>query len=390
MRVDWNRNRLLAVAISVLLISGCVSTDTVSLDPRSLLPAFHSRAGNINLVDAAMQSEEVDLLALDQDMIDFAERHTRNARSGRQRLMMLHRSLRSMGLLDLEYDPQANGSASQVFARGAANCLSYASLLIAMARHIGLNAKYQVVSTRPEWNRVGERIAVTMHVNTTVSLRTGEHFEVDIEPLQRHRVIGTQVLSDSVAKAHYYNNISMSYFFEGDGYRAFINLARALELAPQLDYLWVNIGAIYRHNKQHDAAELSYQAALQINPEFSTAMNNLAVLYRMEGRDELAKYYSDQIEKHRQRNPYFHFQQAQLAEYGGDYEKAINHLKKAIKRKRGEGEFYYMLSRIYHKTNRRNESLKNISLAIDHAKLLSQQKRYKVYQRSINKDDQLI
>ncbi len=375
-------------AICILLLGGCASGTGLSFSAHTLLPPFQTQGTDLSLKEASALAEDIDLLAINAEMIDFAERHTANARSERQRLMMLHRSLRARGLIDLEYNPEINGSATQVFAEGSANCLSYASLFISLARHVGLKAKYQMVSTRPQWNRVGERLTVAMHVNATVSLRSGERFEVDIEPLQRGKVVGTQVLSDGVAKAHYYNNIGMGHFFSGNNRKAFINMARALNLAPQLDYLWANIGALYRDNDQHEAAELGYKTALQINPELSTAMNNLVVLYLLEGKESEARFYSEQIEKHRLRNPYYHFQQAQIAEHSGDYEKAIVDLRDAISRKKSDGEFYYLLSRIYYKTDRPAKSLKNIKLAIDNSTIRSQEKRYRDYLQRISREFQ--
>lgn len=386
-------SRLVLGALVVLLIGGCVGGAGLLPSDPMLLPAFQTQGIEISLKEASGLAENIDLLAISPEMMSFAERHTADARTGRQRLMMLHQSLRARGLIDLEYNPGANGSAAQIFTEGSANCLSYASLFIALARHLGLRAKYQMVSTRPQWNRVGDRLTMAMHVNATVTLRSGERFEIDIEPLQRSRVVGTQVLSDSVAKAHYYNNVGMEHFFAGNRDRAFINMARALKLAPQLDYLWANIGALYRDNNQYRAAELSYQAALKINPEFSTAMNNLVVLYLLEGEEDKAQYYSEQIERHRLRNPYYHFQQAQIAEHSGDYEKAIIHLRDAIRRKNSDGEFYYLLSRIYFKTNRREKSLENIKLAIDNSTILSQQRRYRDYLQHIShgpQSDELI
>ena len=382
------RSRAILVAIGVLFISACAGTAGLSGSSRMLLPPLQTETAEISLQQASVLAKDVDLLAINAEMKDLAEQHTANARTGRQRLMMLHQSLRAGGAIDLDYNPDANGSAAQTFASRSANCLSYASLFISLARHLGLNANYQTVSTRPQWNRVGERLTVAMHVNTTVSLRNGQRFEVDIAPLQRSRIVGTQVLSDSIAKAHYYNNIGMEYFFGGHNDKAFINMARALELAPQLDYLWANIGAVYRDNGQHDAAELSYQTALRINPDFSTAMNNLVVLYLMEGKQSEAKFYSDQIERHRLRNPYYHYQQAQIAENSGDYEQAIVHLRDAISRKNSDGEFYYLLSRIYFKTNRPEKSLQNIKLAIDHSTMLDQKKRYRDYLQHITGDSQ--
>ena len=89
------------------------------------------------------------------------------------------------------------------------------------------------------------------------------------------------------------------------------------------------MGAIYRSAGQHGAAEHAYQTALAYDASSRTAMNNLAVLYQNQGNDEGARAMLSRIRNHRERNPYYHAQLAEAAEFDGDFDLAIDHLNNA-------------------------------------------------------------
>ena len=51
-------------------------------------------------------------------------------------------------------DYQADGTfvAAETFARGRGNCLGYTNLFIALARDLGLNARYQLIESHPTFD----------------------------------------------------------------------------------------------------------------------------------------------------------------------------------------------------------------------------------------------
>ena len=83
-----------------------------------------------------------DLLELDDNRRAFVERYTGDVSGERARLMTLHRAIKGSATLGVRYDPDADGTARDAFHRGTANCLSYASLFVALAREAGLDAGY--------------------------------------------------------------------------------------------------------------------------------------------------------------------------------------------------------------------------------------------------------
>jgi Flp pilus assembly protein TadD len=72
-------------------------------------------------------------------------------------------------------------------------------------------------------------------------------------------------------------------------------------------------------------------------------MSNLANLYERRGDQERAAIYRNRVADHRQRNPYYRFQLAREAFLAEDYDTAIRHLDYAIRRKKNEDQFCFLL-----------------------------------------------
>jgi Flp pilus assembly protein TadD len=321
------------------------------------------------------------LLELNDEMREVVNRYVSG--NQRQRLRALHQSLQSPGMVGISYDPAADGTAAEVFDNGAANCLSYAHLFVAMARYAGLDARYLSVSLRPEWTRHGNQLALRKHVNITVRLRNGEEYVVDIDPVARSRVASADVLSDREAQALYHGNIAMDALLEGDLAGAFAEGVRAVDLGPGIDYLWVNLGAIYRQAGQDDAAESMYLTALEINPDSRSAMNNLAVLYHARGELAQSRYWETLIEERQQVNPFYHYSLGEIAESEGDLEAALSHYLDAIALKESEAEFYYRVARLYLRQDQREDSRRYVMMAIERASLVTEREEYSDFLREL-------
>jgi transglutaminase-like putative cysteine protease len=67
--------------------------------------------------------------------------------------------------LELDYDSEYTRNAAQAFDARAGNCLSLAIVTGAMAREIGLEARYQSVETSEHWERDGDLMELVGHVN---------------------------------------------------------------------------------------------------------------------------------------------------------------------------------------------------------------------------------
>jgi Flp pilus assembly protein TadD len=319
-----------------------------------------------------------DLLALDDEMREFVARYTAGVKSDRQRLKMLHGALIGAGSHDLQYDPFADGTAQEAFHRGSANCLSYASLFIALAREADLDASYQWLEIKPEWSLIGERVAVRLHVNTRIDLGRHAQYMVDLDPVASRDVANTDRLSDQDGLALYHNNLAMDALSQEELTAAWAHSVQAIRLSPEMPHLWVNLGAIYRASGQHREAEASYRQALELDHTDRSAMNNLAVLYGLEGREGDRDYWLDQVERYRQANPYFHAWQGDIAGKAGDWREALRHYEKALRLLPEDSHLLYAKGNIHYELNDLEEAARLLKEAIDNAPRVSDREAYQV------------
>ncbi|MFK8046839.1 MAG: tetratricopeptide repeat protein [Halioglobus sp.] len=326
-----------------------------------------------------------DLLAMDEEMKAFVARYASNLGSKRQRLSQLHRAIKSAGLLNIQYEPHAEGTAIEAFHRGSVNCLSYANMMVAMAREAGLDARYQWVDVRPHWSRMGERLAVRLHVNVLVKLNNGEEFMADIDPLQMREITNTRVISDKDAKALYHSNLAMAALAKEQLDTAWAHAVRALQFTPDMPHLWVNLGAVYRGTGQHDAAEESYLHALKLDSTDRSAMNNLIVLYGLDGRDEDQKHWQQQITRYQKANPYFHAWKGDLAGEEGDWSRALRHYQRALVLNPLDSRLLVSTGLIHAKLNELDEAERLITQAIEHATLRIEVENYEFLLKEIKR-----
>lgn len=368
-------SRLIVLALTIL-VSACSASPLISARKVATLPPLQLDGRVILQANVQSLTTTPDLLVVDDEMRTFVEKYTGGIRHPRQRLRMLHSAITGSATLGVEYQSLASGTAQEVFRSGRANCLSYASLFVALAREAGLNAQYQWLEVKPQWTRHGERVMVRLHVNVAVRLRGREQFMVDIDPLQSRDIAGSKLISDRDAQALYHSNIAMEALAKEELEPAWVNAVRALQLSPSVAHLWVNIGAIYRLAGQHDAAQASYLHALTIDPWDRSAMNNLAVLHQLKGNPKQLAYWESRVARYREANPYYH---AWLGDKAGEEEnwpQAARFYEKALEIRPQDSGLLYALGVIHTQLGQRAVATDYIERAIENATLYSDIKAY--------------
>ena len=376
---------LVAALLLFALLTGCAATSPYTRSVADLDP-LQLPGETLTLATVAERVQTPDLLAIDQDMRDFVARYTGGVRNERQRLNMLHRAIIGRGSLGMEYDPLADGDAREVFQRGSANCLAYASFFVALAREAGLDAAYQWLEVRPQWSRLGERVMLRLHVNVEVKLRSGDHYMVDIDPLPSRDIAGSRVIGDRDAQALYHSNIAMEALANEDLAMAWLQAVRALELSPQIPHLWINIGAIYRVAGQYREAESNYLYALQLDPWERSAMNNLVVLYDIEGREEDRSYWERQVAVYRDNNPYYHAWLGDQAAERGDWQQALGHYQEALQLLPDDSAMLYATGMLYYRMEELEQASSYLQRAIETATLRSDIDSYELQLEAVRSE----
>jgi Flp pilus assembly protein TadD len=381
---DGYARRWLGIAL-VILCCACSSTPPNFVAQRLIAP-LELPDRTVELEEVAFLAPRMELLEMDEDMKSFVAQYAGYLRTERQRMRNLHSSITSSSMLNLQYDPFAEGSAQEAFHRGSVNCLSFANMFVAMAREAKLDAQYQWVDVRPQWTRIGERVAVRLHVNVVVKLRNGEEYMADIDPLETRDITSTHLISDREAEALYHSNIAMDALSEEQLDSAWGHAVRAVQLSPGASHLWVNLGAVYRISGQHEEAEQSYLHALRLDPEDRSAMNNLAVLYGMLGRMEEHAYWQQQIERYQLTNPYYHAWLGDQAGEEGDWPKALTHYLRAVSLGSGDSRLLYATGLIYYELEEYEDASRLISEAIDHATLRTEINSYQIRLEAVKRE----
>jgi Flp pilus assembly protein TadD len=288
-----------------------------------------------------------DVLRVSPEMEEFLKRHVARGVDPLYRLRQLSDAIINAGSLGLSYD-ETTRTAPEAFRSRRGNCLSFSSLFVAMARHVGLVATYQEVETPPDWTLRKDVFVLNRHVNVLVELNElAEDRVIDFNLSGFRSSYKRRPISDQRALAHHDNNLAVESLQAGDAGTAFRYLRRAVQGDPSFSPAWTNLGTLYLREGALEHARAAYLRALEEDGEDLVAMSNLARLYERAGDADRAASYRREVVGHRNRNPYYRAQLAKEALLAHDYDTAIRHLRYAVGRRRHDDWFCFLLGVSY-------------------------------------------
>ncbi len=304
-----------------------------------------------------------DVLAPSAEMRAYVDERVAGGADKTVRVQQLTRAVVYSNRFRLEYD-ETTRTAAAAFQERLGNCLSFSAMFVAMARYADLDAHFQEVDTPPDWSLRDDTLVLNRHVNVLVDMGRGPRtIELMDSLIRRSSGRGARIvdfnmgdfrvsydrrrISDERLLAHYYNNVAVEKMQEGDVAAALGNFRRAIEHDPSFSPAWANLGILYMRSGHPAHAEAALLLALKEDPSFLVAMSNLASLYDRQGREARAAAYRARVVDHRNQNPYYRFDLARQAFRTEDYDAAIGHLEEAIRRKKNEDQFYFLLGTSY-------------------------------------------
>ena len=95
------------------------------------------------------------ILDVTWEMPDFLDEHVDRSQSGYTRSKQLIQAIMGDDHFRLIYD-ESTRTADERFRDRRGNCLSLTNLFVAMARHLGIDARYQEVEIPPDWSLAGQ------------------------------------------------------------------------------------------------------------------------------------------------------------------------------------------------------------------------------------------
>jgi Flp pilus assembly protein TadD len=296
---------------------------------------------------AAVHVTANEVLGLSPEMREFLANHVNRRGSGKVKLHNLVTAVIDSGTFGLEYDDTTR-SAAETFRLRRGNCLSFSMMFLVLARHVGLDARFQEVEVPPAWTLDNETFVLNRHINVYLDLGMEGTRVVDFNIGDFRSSYPMRRISDSRGLAHYCNNVGVERMNAGDTAAAFAHFRTALadndrDFAPA----WTNLGTLYQRGGHIAHAEAAYLQALEASRWDLVAMSNLARLYERMGDRERAAGFREKVVYHRLQNPYYRYNLARDAVAAGDLDAAVAHLRFAVRKRPTEDQFCFLLGVAY-------------------------------------------
>lgn len=352
------RLRIAVLLVAALVAPAGTARATVLPAADRGVPAAELLAGDLLAPDApSVQVRAEEVLALTPEMREFLATSVDRRGSSKVKLHNLVAAIIDSGAFGLQYDAVTR-TAAETFRARRGNCLSFAGMFAALARAVGLDARFQEVEVPPAWTLDNDTFVLNRHVNVRVDLGREGTRVVDFNIADFRASYPMRVIADRRAMAHYGNNTAVERMNAGDTAGALAYLRAALTNDPSFAPAWTNLGTLYQRAGHLSYAEAAYRQALAVSRWDLVAMSNLAALYERLGDDGRAAEYRARVVAHRMRNPYYRYNLAQQALSRSEVAAAIEHLTEALRLRPSEDQFCFLLGVAYLRAGREAQARK--------------------------------
>ncbi|KZN52485.1 tetratricopeptide repeat protein [Pseudoalteromonas luteoviolacea] len=372
----------MTLAISSITLSGCQTTASVDTNNLVLLKKAPFKT-------LPVESQQ-DIFVLDEQIITSLEKHFKEGEQPElKHAQLLMQFLLENGDASLSYMSDANLTASQTYQNLNANCLSLSILAYSLSEFLNLQAEFQKVHVPEYWatsrgyNFLSGHINLKIHEDrmryyTKQVLHTAPRtLTIDFDPNSRRQAFKTTPISKDRVTAMFYNNKGALNMVEGNHDLAFSYFQAAIELDSNYTSAWANLAILYRMKEEFRTAEAFYNQAISLDPNNNTAKGNLAVLYDLTNRNKQAEEIRTALHQYRKDNPYYILTLGHQAMEDGKINKAIRHYRNALKINSQLHEGHFALAKAYYAKGDLVQTKRHMKRALDHAEFEHNQKQYK-------------
>lgn len=387
----------------VFLVAACSTTQKeqlrIGLVPKNIENLLVDRYFLTNEL-ADIKVEEVDIYKLPKGVVSYLEQEIVPLPSEEQRYRALRKWIFDYAD-NYDYDPNTTVPISKIDEIGKINCLSFSTLFVAAARHVGIPADIQLIYSPPAWEMTGQSWLLAQHINVTGKIRralgprevnarlnlptdtgtfikrTSERYEiqkyvVDLNPRVVVNAYRTELLQDDEVASRYHANIGAEALVNDNYSAAYLHMKQAITLNNMSSPAWNNLGVLYSRVNQPELARQSYLTALQVDPDADSALTNLTALHQRLGNEDRATELKTRIATRIEKNPFYHFYLGKDLLEIGEYDKAIARFESAIHRKKDEQLFYLFLAEAQLAQNQIRKAEKSLKQAEKYAEPANQ------------------
>jgi Flp pilus assembly protein TadD len=222
------------------------------------------------------------------EMDAWARHATRSTATPLARLDALQLALFDPRTFEFTYDRVATLTAEEAFTERRGNCLAFTSLFVALARSVGVDAHMVSVQRVVDVSLEEDLVVVTRHVVAGYEYMGRMHL-YDFTFEEEDPALAYAVVEDRVASSMIHGNRGAAAMLAGQAEEAQVDLELATRLAPERPSTWVNLGVVRRRVGDLTGAMDAYKRALDLDVGNGSALANLAVAYRLMGRQEEAE-----------------------------------------------------------------------------------------------------
>jgi transglutaminase-like putative cysteine protease len=266
-----------------LAAAACASPPELALTPEQLRHELRRRVADLDPADEIVPFE------VGAEAVAFARERLVAVPEPGERARALADLLGSSDGFGLRYEWGTTATAESTLLRGGGNCMSLSSVLIGVARDLGLTAYYLEVLVSDPTRRDDAGVAVYAdHVAAVILTGEGRLYVDYSGELPRAKAVRT--IGDLEAVSYYFNNRGYELMHRADADGAPIpweRVAREFELAtrvqPGMARAWNNLGVARSRLGDDRSARSAYERAIEIQPELRSAHVNFAMLLRRSG-----------------------------------------------------------------------------------------------------------
>jgi Flp pilus assembly protein TadD len=365
--------------IFLVLFSACQSTVVQVLPSENLL----YDQGFSGFSQISIESEQ-QVFYLDDTAKAFVESTVGPLKNKFDQMEALVKAIFDRSELNLLYQGDANTVANDTFHTQAANCLSMSIMTYALATEAGFEVDFQEIMIPEYWTRRSGFSLLNGHINLkmlaphepNVFVFNTRSYQVDFDPQALRRGLPKKVVSKEAILSMFYNNKGADAVLRKDYVSAYAYFREALVIKPNFHSAWINLGILYRLNDYFPQAESAYRHALVLNSDSLTALENLAYLYTVTGRNAEAEEILANVESKRNSNPYYHVNLGEQEMEQEHWDQALAHFRKALSLDRGKHEVYFGLARVYFEIGEMQQSERYLKQAKNKAKNKQDEEKY--------------
>jgi tetratricopeptide (TPR) repeat protein len=302
------------IGIALIVGTGCATPTRLAWTADAIRQEVRRRAVDVPVEEIVVPFE------VQPSQVARAREAVRGESDPARRVQRLVRALPDPAQFALRYQWAVSAGAEETLARGRGNCFSLSSVLVGLARGLGLSAYYlEVQVADPQWRETGGVSIHADHIAAVVLTSEGPQY-VDFSGrlAQAHRV---RVIGDLEALAHFHNNRGYEslYLAEQSGQRLpWEEALRSFELATRIDpalaRAWNNLGVARARLGDRDGAVDAYRTAVTLDADSQSAHLNLAVVHLREGDLASADRHIREAERIDPRNPQLHTLRGELTQ----------------------------------------------------------------------------